>query len=88
MDRLTSKFYLTAKVHKTPWKTRPVVATSCTKFHGIGVWANYHLQRLNPLVPSNVKNGFKLKERLEALGQLPERNENVYDGCNCNVHKH
>ncbi|KAL7548610.1 hypothetical protein ACHAWF_011884 [Thalassiosira exigua] len=71
-DRLTSKFYLTAKVHKTPWKTRPVVATCGTIFHGIGVWADYHLQRLNPLVPSHVKNGFALKEILEALVQLPE----------------
>ncbi|KAL7531396.1 hypothetical protein ACHAWF_003751 [Thalassiosira exigua] len=71
-DRLTSKFYLTAKVHTTPWKTRPVVATCSTIFHGISVWADYHLQQLNPPVPSHDKNKFKLKERLEALGQLPE----------------
>ncbi|KAL7539322.1 hypothetical protein ACHAWF_006376, partial [Thalassiosira exigua] len=59
-------------VHKTPQKTRPVVAACSTIFHGIGVWAGYHLPQLNPLVPSNVKTGFELKERLEALGQLPQ----------------
>ena len=70
--KLISKFYLTAKVHKTPWKTRPVVATCGTFFHGISRWIDYHLQPLNHLVPSHIKNGFELKEKLENMGQLPE----------------
>ena len=71
LDRLTSKFYLTAKVPKTPWKTKPIVATCGTIFHGISKCVDYRLQRLVPLIPSYIKNSFELKKKLENLGSLP-----------------
>ena len=40
-----AKFYLTAKVHKTPWKTRPVVAACGTLMKTISKWVDYQLQK-------------------------------------------
>ena len=46
-DSLISKFYMLAKVHKTPWKTRSVVATCDTIWHGISRWADHYLKYLS-----------------------------------------
>ena len=43
-DSLISKFYMSAKVHKTSWKTRPVVATCGTIWHGISRWVDHYLR--------------------------------------------
>ena len=68
---LISKFYIMPKLHKTPWKTRPVVPTCGTILHGISRWANYHLWKLIHLIPSYIKDCIDVKEKLEALGPLP-----------------
>ena len=68
---LISKFYIMPKLHKTPWKTRPVVPTCGTILHGISRWAHYHLWKLIHLIPSYIKDCIDVKEKLEALGPLP-----------------
>ena len=69
-DKLISKFYLTLKVHKSPWKTRPVVATCGTIFAGISKWADFQLQKVKHLVPSLIHDCFHVKKQLEDLGEL------------------
>ena len=69
-DKLISKFYLTLKVHKFPWKTRPVVATCGTIFAGISKWADFVLQKVMHLVPSRIHDCFHTKKQLEDLGEL------------------
>ena len=70
-DSLISKFYMLAKVHKNPWKTRPVVATCGTIWHGISRWADYYLKKFIPFIPSYTKDCFQVKKELEELGTLP-----------------
>jgi hypothetical protein len=65
------KFYLTAKVHKTPWKTRPIVSLSGSQLHGLGQWIDKSLQPFVVKLPSYVKSLFDLKEELNNLPPFP-----------------
>ena len=72
-DKLISKFYMTAKVHKPKLKFRPVVATCGTILHGISKWVDYHRQKLMHLIPTYyIRDCFEAKAEMEQLGQLPE----------------
>ena len=69
-DRLTSKFYMTAKVHKPKLKFKPVVCC-CHLWHN----ASRHNKvggLSSPMTHSRVKDCFEVKEEMEHLGQLPE----------------
>ncbi|KAL7460360.1 hypothetical protein ACHAXS_000816, partial [Conticribra weissflogii] len=44
------RFYLNVKMHKTPWKTRPVLSTCGTFLHALSWWVNMHLQKLTFLL--------------------------------------
>ena len=65
------KFYLTAKVHKNPWKTRPIVSVSGSLLHGLGQWVDKILQPFAQEIPSYVKSSFDLKTLLQDLPPLP-----------------
>jgi hypothetical protein len=67
------KFYITAKVHKSPWKTRPIVSISGSQLHGLGCWVDHILQPFARYVPSYIKSSRALKELLIALPPLPSK---------------
>ena len=70
-DKKLSRFYLTAKIHKTPWATRPVVSTCGTTLAGLSKWADYWLQKLRDNVPTYIQDSAHLIRLLQELGQLP-----------------
>ena len=39
-------FYLTLKVHKSPWTTRSIVFCSGSLLYHLGVWIDVHLQKV------------------------------------------
>jgi hypothetical protein len=65
-------FYLLAKVHKTPWKTRPIVSCSGSLLHGLGRWVDKELQRIVKHLPFYLKGSVELAHDLANLGKLPE----------------
>jgi hypothetical protein len=58
-------FYITgAKVHKTPWKTRPIMLMSGIILHGLGKWVDRRLQPVcHSLLPTYLKSSYELKRR-------------------------
>lgn len=61
-------FCITAKVHKTPWKTRPVVSTSGGILHGLGnKWVDRRLQLICRSPPTCLKSSCALKTQLSSL---------------------
>ena len=59
-----AKFYLTAKIHKTPWTTRPIVSISGNKLAGLGYWIDKILQPYARSIPSFIKSSYELKSLL------------------------
>ena len=64
-------FYLTIKIHKTPWTTRPIVSCSGSLLYSLGVWVDMHLQKVATTRKTYLKNSLQLKNFLIDLGHLP-----------------
>jgi hypothetical protein len=64
-------FYITAKVHKTPFKTRPIVSVSGSLLHGLGRWVDHYLQQICAGIPYRATSSQTLVDELRALGPLP-----------------
>ena len=64
-------FYLTAKVHKTPLKTRPIVSVSGSISHGLGRWVDCCLQRLCRHLPYRTISSSTLCDDLRKIKDLP-----------------
>ena len=62
-----SYFYITAKVHKTPWATRPIVSYSGSLLHGLGRWIDHQLQPICKKIPSYISSSSRLKRQLQSL---------------------
>jgi hypothetical protein len=60
-------FYLTAKVHKNPWKTRPIVSISGSITHGLGRWLDKELQPICRKLQPFISSSFDLKTDLASL---------------------
>lgn len=65
-------FYLLAKVHKEPLKTRPVVSYSGSYLEALGKWIDSELKEVASSMPAYFKNSNDLIEELKALGKLPQ----------------
>jgi hypothetical protein len=68
-----SHFYIIAKVHKDPWKTRPIVLYSGTLCEGLGKWLDKQLKPLAHNLPSYLKRSFEFKKLCDAFIFLPDR---------------
>eukprot|EP00957_Ditylum_brightwellii_P026139 1976651-Ditylum_brightwellii.AAC.1 len=45
-----------AKVHKSPWKTHPVVGRVGSLLAAVSTWLDFHLQKLRKFLPSSIKD--------------------------------
>jgi hypothetical protein len=66
-----SYFYITAKVHKKPWKPRPITSTAGSITHGLGRWVDQELKPLVHQLPSYIRSSTHLLERLKATNFDP-----------------
>ena len=60
---------MTPKVHKNPWKMRPIVCCCGTLLNYLSRWLDYWFQKLRPLIPSYIKDSSQLLSRLRDLQQ-------------------
>ena len=60
-------FYMTMKVHKTPWKTRPIVSCSGSLLQPLGIWVDRKLQQVACKQQSYLKSSKDLKSELIKL---------------------
>jgi hypothetical protein len=66
-----SYFYITAKVHKTPWKPRPITSTAGSITHGLGRWVDQELKPIVKKLPSYIRSSAHLLERFKAINYDP-----------------
>lgn len=62
-----SYFYLLAKVHKTPWKTRPIISTCGSTGYGLAKWVDAQLKLIVDLLPYTTANSYGLSLKLREL---------------------
>ena len=68
----TPQFYITAKLHKSPWKTRPIVSTSGSIMAYLSRWVDYNINQIARKCPTYIKNSLQVKNELESIGKLPQ----------------
>ena len=68
-DKL-ARFRMTAKVHKDPWKTPPIVCCVGTFMNDWSKWLDFWLQKLKTKVPTYVKDSQQIVDETKAL-KLP-----------------
>ena len=64
------QFYLTIKVHKQPWKTRPIVSCINSYLNVFSKWLDYRFKELIIYSPTYIKDSFQVLKELKHL-QLP-----------------
>ena len=65
-----AKFYNTIKVHKRPWKTRPIVSFSGCLLYSLEVWIDRQLQPFVRSIPSYLASA--VKKRAVVVGPKTE----------------
>jgi len=66
-----AKFRMSMKVHKTPFKTRPIVACVGTFMNYWSRWLDFYLRKLTPFVKSYVKDTRSIVEYVRGIKNLP-----------------
>ena len=66
-----ARFYMLIKIHKTPSKFPPIVATCGTTLLILSSWLDYKSQQLKPFMSTYIKDSDDFQEQLEDCGQLP-----------------
>lgn len=62
-----ARFRMTMKVHKTPWKMRPIVCCAGTFMNEWSRWLDYQLQRCKPFVPTYLRDGQQVLDEVSTL---------------------
>jgi hypothetical protein len=70
LDYRNPQFYLTIKVHKTPFKTRPIVSCINSYLSVFSRWLSYRFKELLSFIPTYTKDSFQIVNELKAL-QVP-----------------
>jgi hypothetical protein len=66
-----SYFYITAKVHKTPWKPRLITLTAGSITQGLGSWVDQELKPIVKKLPSYIRSLAHLLKQLKAINYNP-----------------
>ena len=62
-----AKFRMTMKVHKTPWKMRPIVCCSGTFMNDWSRWLDYQLQKCKPFIDTYLRDSQQVLDDVRAL---------------------
>ena len=62
---------MSLKIHKNPWKMRPIVCSAGTFINNLSCWLDYQLQKLKHLIPTYIKDSGQLLDQLDELETLP-----------------
>jgi hypothetical protein len=65
-------FYILPKVHKTPWKSRPVVSCVSSVPEPLSVWIDYQLQRVVHLCPAYLQDSWHFLHTLQQQDPFPD----------------
>ncbi len=65
------QFYITIKVHKKPYKTRPIVSCVGSFLNAFSKWIDHHLQKMVIFSPTYVKDSNQNLQELKNLTNLP-----------------
>ena len=66
----TPQFYATPKVHKSPWKTRPIVSCVNSTLGYLSKWIDRQLQKVIHLCPGYLKDSTVLLHKLQQMETL------------------
>jgi hypothetical protein len=66
----TPQFYITPKVHKSPWKTRPIVSCVNSTLGYLSKWIDRQLQKVVHLCPGYLKDSTTLLNKLKEMDIL------------------
>lgn len=66
-----SKFYITGKVHKSPWTSRPVVSTVEHRSHPFARWADKRLREYVVNTKCYTKSSFEYQQMITSNARLP-----------------
>ena len=76
-----ARFRMSMKIHKTPFKFRPLVCCAGTFMNDWSRWLDYQLQKLKPHIESYLRDGNQLLEELKDIQLHP--NDRVFT-CDAN----
>ena len=83
LDRVTDPyayFYALAKIHKTPWKTRPIVSVSGSLLYGLGKWLDQQFQPIIRKLPTYLSSSFELKTDIDKMAGLDFSRLSLFTG--------
>ena len=60
-----AQFYITAKIHKKPWKPRPICSTPGSILYSLGKIVDQQLQKITQRLPTTIQSSTHLLEKLK-----------------------